>query len=269
MQIPGVNLAVGVGRLTLKVANGVVDESEHLGVVLIPAPIKKALSSLVDLPMSSEQTAATLDRVDLGKFQAHKTFTPGNAASMAALATLAYSAPADQKRHLARQPAIESIHLLDSKNNRKLGIEAPDTGTQLTVVETCDALLVAARGTTPPWIANVGKDTELQWQDYVDDIDTVPVRNYDSSADVHAGFKDAADGIWGQVSPLLQQAAAAHKAIHISGHSLGRPSRCSWPTGPTSSSTSCRTASSAPAGRTSAGATRRSIWRRAGWRPTP
>ena len=196
----------------------------HTVTPLLTDPVHAAStvwSSTLGLPMSSEQTAEVVDKVDLSKIQPKKVFTPENGAAMAALATMAYSDPRDQKKHLAEQSAVESFHFLDSKNNARLGIHAPDTGTQLSVVETKNALLIAARGTTPPWLANIGKENQPQKQDYLNDLNTDPVKNYDKSADVHAGFKNAADGIWGQVSPLIKQASAAHKAIMFSGHSLG------------------------------------------------
>lgn len=175
-------------------------------------------NSIFAVPMDSESTAKVVDSVDLGAFQGDKIFTPGNGASLAALATMAYSDPVDQRTHLKHQKGVVSYHFLDSANNPE---GQPDTGTQLTLVETKDALLVAARGTTPPWLANLGKENQPQWQDYAADLWTKPVENYAGDAHVHAGFKEAADGIWGQLKPYLEQARAAHKAVHFAGHSLG------------------------------------------------
>lgn len=179
------------------------------------------IASKIHIPMDSESTARVVDKVDIGKFRATKVFTPTNAATMAALATMAYSTPEDQKKHLDEQPAVKGYRFLDSKDNAKLGIDTPDTGTQVSVVETDKALLVAARGTTPPWFASPGAENQAQWQDYLSDIATVPVQNYNASGLVHSGFKEAADGIWGQLKPILQTAHETHKAIHLSGHSLG------------------------------------------------
>ena len=171
--------------------------------------------------MDSESTAKEIDRIDLGKFHHTKVFTPTNAAAMAALATMAYSTPKDQKAHLDKQPAVEAFHFLDSKNNAHLGIDAPDIGTQVSVVETDKAVLIAARGTSPPWLSNMGSENDVQWQDYMADLYAVPVSNYDDSAQVHAGFKEAADGIWTQLKPYLEMARAANKQVHMAGHSLG------------------------------------------------
>ena len=185
------------------------------------AQSRSFLNSLIHIPMDSESTAKVIDQVDLSKFSPKKSFTPTNAAAMAALATMAYSTPEDQKAHLDKQKAVRSFHFLDSKDNESLGIDAPDTGTQVSVVETDKAVLVAARGTTPPWFAKDGAENEAQWQDYVSDIAVLPVSNYDDSARVHGGFKEAADGIWDQLKPYLEQARASHKVVHLAGHSLG------------------------------------------------
>jgi len=185
-------------------------------------PIQRGfLSTIISIPMDSESTAKEIDRVDLGKFHSSKIFTPTNAAALAALATMAYSTPQDQKKHLDKQPAVIDFQFLDSKNNAQLGIDYPDTGTQVSVVETEKALLVAARGTSPPWLSNMGSENDVQWQDYVTDIYTLPTPNYAGSAPVHAGFKQAADGIWDQLKPYLEMARAAHKPVHMAGHSLG------------------------------------------------
>jgi hypothetical protein len=179
------------------------------------------LSTIISIPMDSESTAKVIDRVDLSQFHPHKIYTPNNAATMAALATMAYSTPKDQKAHLDRQAAVEDFHFLDSKNNEQLGIDFPDTGTQVSVVETSQAVLIAARGTSPPWLSNMGSENDVQWQDYLADLNAVPTPNYDGSAPVHAGFKEAADGIWTQLKPYLEMARAAHKPVHFAGHSLG------------------------------------------------
>lgn len=175
-------------------------------------------NSIFAVPMDSESTAQVIDKVDLAAFRGSRVFTPENGAALAAVATMAYSDPVDQRLHLRRQPGVVSYHFLDSENNT--GGE-PDTGTQLTLVETRDALLVAARGTTPPWLANLGKENQPQWQDYFHDIAAMPVPNYAGDASVHGGFKRAADGIWTQLKPYLEQARAANKAVHFAGHSLG------------------------------------------------
>lgn len=182
---------------------------------------KNLWNSTVGIPMSSDQTAATLDKVDLSDFQAGQTFSAANVNILAAVSTLAYSDPKDQKKHVKLQDDVGHFRVLNSQDNAKLGIKAPDTGTQLSVIETEDALLVAARGTSPPWLANIGKENGMQWQDLVADIAALPVANYASNANVHGGFKQAADGIWGQLKPLLEQARASQKAIHFAGHSLG------------------------------------------------
>ena len=109
----------------------------------------------------------------------------------------------------AKQPGVKALHCLD----------APETGTQVSLIETDRALLVAPRG-TPLTLART-PGAALQWKDLANDLNAWPVRNYDGSAYVHAGFKKAADGVWSQLQPYLEQARASHKAIHFAGHSLG------------------------------------------------
>lgn len=186
-----------------------------------PGVVQKILSDVLEIKMDSKSTSAELDRVDFSKFSPRKVLTPDNGATLAAMATAAYATPSDQKKHLKKQEAVESVTFLDSKNNKKLGITAQDTGTQLTLVETKNALLIAARGTTPPFFAGEKADNGAQWQDYATDLAAAPVPNYDGSANVHMGFKLSTDAIWDQLKPHLEAARAARKAIHMAGHSLG------------------------------------------------
>ena len=153
--------------------------------------------------------------LDFGIFQSEKRFSRANAVVMSTMCSLAYHGPKDQLEWASQQPSLKRLHLLDSKDNAQLGCAAPDTGTQLSVVETDKALLVAARGTP----LSLGAD--LQWQDLANDLNGWPVSNYDRSGLVLGGFKRAADGIWEQLKPLLSQALASQKAIHFAGHSLG------------------------------------------------
>lgn len=157
--------------------------------------------------------------LDFGIFQSRKRFCRENALVMSTLCALSYHSPNDQREWQTQQPNVRGLHLLDSKDNVRLGHEAEDTGTQVSVVETADALLVGARGT--PLTLSREEGVALQWQDLKNDLNGWPVKNYDGSARVHGGFKRAADGIWEQLKPLLKQALAAHKAIHFAGHSLG------------------------------------------------
>ncbi|MFN8610818.1 MAG: lipase family protein [Vulcanimicrobiota bacterium] len=171
--------------------------------------------------LDSKTTAEVLDQVDLSKFQADKTFSQNNAVDLAALSTLAYSTPADQAVHLRKQKGVEHFWQLSSADNARLGIPEADRGANLTVVETRDALIVAARGTAPPWLNNMGQENGWSWKDLGADLNTMPVSNYAGDAYVHQGFKDQADSIWGQLQGHLKTALAAHKAIHMTGHSLG------------------------------------------------
>lgn len=174
-----------------------------------------------DLPTDSEASARAVDSVDLARFQAGRTFTPDNARALAALATMAYADPEDQRAHLAQQPAVRAFHFLDSKNNAGLGLPDPDTGTQVSVVETDQAMLVAASGTTRPGLTRGEPGDRDDWKDAFHDLAGLPTPNYAGTARVPWGFKKAADGIWGQLRPLLEIARATHKQVHLAGHSLG------------------------------------------------
>ncbi len=171
--------------------------------------------------MDSKTTAEVLDQVDLSQFEANKTFTQNNAVDLAALCSLAYSAPEDQAVHLRKQKGVQQFFQLSSTDNAKLGIAEADKGANLTVVDTEKALIVAARGTAPPWLNNAGLENSWSWKDLTADLNAVPVRNYAGDAYVHQGFKDQADSIWTQLKGHLKTALAAHKAIHMTGHSLG------------------------------------------------
>lgn len=145
-------------------------------------------------------------RLDLGRFQADKVFNRTNGAIMSVLSLISYLPP---KQQTERLDGLESFHFLDSV----------ETGTQVSVFETKDALLVTPRGT--PLELSDDPQANLQWNDIKNDLNLKPTPNYDGSGWVHSGFKNAADGIWSQVKPLLSQAVAAHKAVHFAGHSLG------------------------------------------------
>jgi hypothetical protein len=147
--------------------------------------------------------------MDIGCFQHDRRFSRNNALVMATLCALSYYAPEDQMTWASRQPSVKSLHFLDSK----------ETGTQVSVIETDKALLVAPRGTPLTFDRTPG--IALEGQDLANDFNAWPVKNYDGSARVHAGFKRASDGIWDQLKPYLEQARASHKAIHMCGHSLG------------------------------------------------
>lgn len=164
----------------------------------------------------SAEHAKVLDGIDFNKFKPSKHFCQDNADILARLASGSYCDPADQQAHL---PSSVRFTFLDSKNNESLGIPVADSGTQVTLIETPKALMVAARGTTPPW--NQENSDGSEWKDFETDMVAVPVDNYDGSGKVHKGFKDGADGIWHQLAPHLEAARQAHKTIHMSGHSLG------------------------------------------------
>lgn len=171
--------------------------------------------------MDSRTTAEVLDQVDLSQFEATKTFSQNNAVDLAALSTLAYSAPEDQAIHLRQQKGVQFFSQLSSANNARLGIPEADKGANLTLVECKGALIVAARGTAPPWLNNLGRENGWSWKDLSADLNAMPVLNYARDAYVHQGFKDQADSIWAQLKGHLKTALAAHKAIHLTGHSLG------------------------------------------------
>ncbi|MBN9417591.1 MAG: lipase family protein [Candidatus Eremiobacteraeota bacterium] len=147
--------------------------------------------------------------LDVSCFQHDRRFSRNNALVMATLCALSYYAPEDQMEWAKNQPAVQSLHFLD----------VPATGTQVSVIETEKALMIAPRGT--PLTLDRSPGVALQGQDLLNDLNAWPVQNYDGSARIHAGFKNAADGVWEQLKPFLEQARAGHKAIHLAGHSLG------------------------------------------------
>ncbi|HEY4001635.1 MAG TPA: lipase family protein [Candidatus Xenobia bacterium] len=169
----------------------------------------------------SKTTARVIDRVDVGTYDPTRTASQGNAAILTALATAAYATPQDQAAHFKLQPGVRSFVELDSADNARLGIPVPDYGTQASVINTGNTLIVAFRGTQPPWLQNLGKNDEFAWNDLVADLNTVPVQNYDGTGLVHEGFKHQADAIWDQLKPYLSSAVQSHQTIVFCGHSLG------------------------------------------------
>lgn len=163
----------------------------------------------------SQLRQSGVDELDYSSFDPKETFTRDNAVLLSSAAALSYASPEFQQEYFSKQASIEEFHFLDSKNNT----EGPDTGTQVSVVETGEALIVATRGT--PLELSDDPDTNLQLVDVVNDLNAIPTKNYDESAYVHSGFKNAADGIWEQLQPHLAEAKAEGKDIHLAGHSLG------------------------------------------------
>ena len=141
--------------------------------------------------------------------------TQKNVSILANAAAQTYRTPEKQKAYYEKQSSVTGFHFLDSKNNTT----SRDTGTQVSLTETADALIVAARGT--PLTIGGNPDTRLQTQDILTDFDLRPVDGYDDDYSVHAGYKRAADGIWDQLQPYLQNAKKQKKALHFVGHSMG------------------------------------------------
>ncbi|MGE0495257.1 MAG: lipase family protein [Vulcanimicrobiota bacterium] len=160
-----------------------------------------------------------LEDIDYSTFDARDTMSRDNAILLSSAAAITYTSPEFQAEFFQNQAAVKRFEFLDSKNNAAKGIQTPDTGTQVTLVETDEALIVASRGT--PLELSSEPSTNLQTQDIINDLNAWPTRNYDGSALVHSGFKNAADGIWGQLKPHLEEARAGGKALHFVGHSLG------------------------------------------------
>ena len=154
---------------------------------------------------------APTETLSFDGFKPSALFPLRNLQVMTELANLTYQ-PADvQVKTLASQPGVKSFHVLDTANNAALGLPAPDTGTLVTTVETDGGLLLAVRGTSP----------EAFLADIKDDTAGRPVNNVNGSGQVRVGFNDAANSIWDQLRPVLQDAIAKHEAINIVGHSLG------------------------------------------------
>ncbi len=179
-----------------------------------------ALSRLTGYNQESfAQSLEDLAQVDFAEFEADKCVDAENAYLLAAAAALVYESPQAQADFLAAQPEVTSFQFLDSGDNEKLGHQTEDTGTQVSLISTDDALIVSARGTV---FAQDGQGyMDREWEDVLNNINVVPRPNYNYSALVHSGFKKATDGIWEQLKPHLEQAAASGKALHFTGHSLG------------------------------------------------
>lgn len=160
-----------------------------------------------------------LGQIDFASFDASEQVTADNAYLLAASSALVYESESAQAAFLEGQPSVESFHFLDSIDNEELGMAAPDTGTQLGLIETDDALIVSARGTV--FAAEGPGFMDREWADVINNINVVPTANYNDSAFVHSGFKNASDGIWEQLVPHLEEAVEEGKALHFTGHSLG------------------------------------------------
>ncbi|MCA9791666.1 MAG: lipase family protein [Candidatus Eremiobacteraeota bacterium] len=160
-----------------------------------------------------------LEDIDYSTFDPKDKISRDNAVILSSAAAITYTSPEFQAEFFKNQAAVKKFEFLDSKNNAARGVCAPDTGTQVSLIETDDALIVASRGT--PLELSDNPDTNLQTQDLINDLNAWPTKNYDGSALVHSGFKNAADGIWGQLKPHLEEAEAAGKSLHFVGHSLG------------------------------------------------
>lgn len=144
---------------------------------------------------------------------------PQGLRTAAALSLLSYAHPRVQREKLEKIEGYQDFAFLDSRLNAAQGHQAPDTGTQVSLLATRDALWVAARGT--PLQPTDDPETDLQWQDLRNDLAAWPTSNYAGTALVASGFKRAADGIWEQLLPHLARAMAENKEIHLTGHSLG------------------------------------------------
>lgn len=176
-------------------------------------PFQKFLSSQdYDQNMLTRSSRQSLD---LSHFEGRKRWTQKNVSILTNAAAQTYRTPAKQKAYYEKQEEVTGFHFLDSKNNTNHN----DTGTQVTLTETHDALIVAARGT--PLSIGGNPDTRLQGQDILTDLDLRPVPGYNKNYSVHAGYKKAADGIWDQLAPHLREADSQKKSLHFVGHSMG------------------------------------------------
>lgn len=179
-----------------------------------------ALSRLTGYDQESfAQSLEDLAEVNFAEFEADKCVDAENAYLLAAAAALVYESPQAQADFLAAQPEVTAFQFLDSQDNERLGHQHQDTGTQVSLISTDDALIVSARGTV---FAQDGQDYfEREWEDVINNVNVMPRPNYDRSAFIHSGFKNAADGIWEQLKPQVQKAVEEGKALHFTGHSLG------------------------------------------------
>jgi hypothetical protein len=92
--------------------------------------------------------------------------------------------------HMVQQPAKSTLPMSDTR-----GIIASRGG----------ALIVAFAGTDPLHLVNWVSDFYLG----------------QSTADVHQGFRDAADAAWPQVGAAIEQCKKDQRPLFVAGHSLG------------------------------------------------
>lgn len=119
-----------------------------------------------------------------------------NARRLAEASKIAYFPSTMIQRYLKRKWGMDSFRFLNALD------------TQAFVASNEEAIFIAFRGTE---YAN--------FQDWIVDLKVKRVRHPWGS--VHTGFKEALDLVWDFVLEALEEFAAPHKTIWLTGHSLG------------------------------------------------
>jgi triacylglycerol lipase len=77
------------------------------------------------------------------------------------------------------------------------------------------ACVVGAAGRGATCFAFAGSDP-LKFEDWITDFTVIK-----SPTDLHSGFQDAVESVWGQIKPVIEQRPATGQALFFTGHSLG------------------------------------------------
>jgi triacylglycerol lipase len=138
----------------------------------------------------------------LDKFSASPSFTLDDARAMMWMSQLAYETAFPTK--ITNVLGRFNLSLKDLAGNNPSTRLPPNS-----------ACFVAAAGRDATIIAFAGTDP-LSIQDWI--IDFTAAHSPD---DLHQGFKNSVDAVWGKISPVIQQRANAEKKLFFTGHSLG------------------------------------------------
>jgi hypothetical protein len=136
------------------------------------------------------------------KFAPRAAFNLDTARAMAWMSQLAYETRfPDKIEHIAKGWELDNVQILEQPTKSTL----PMSSTHGVLATTKDATIIAFAGTDPLNLLNWVSDFYLGRSD----------------ADVHQGFKDAADAIWTDVEAAIDRGMNGGHVLFIAGHSLG------------------------------------------------
>lgn len=154
------------------------------------------MSILVELPEGQYDPKA------FASFVSGAGFDLGTALAMAWMSQLAYETRIPDKiERVAKGWQLGDVQVLEQPAKSTL----PLSSTRGVLATTKDAMIVAFAGTDPLNLLNWISDFYLGRSD----------------ADVHQGFKDAADAVWTDVGAAVERCEKDRRALFIAGHSLG------------------------------------------------